>query len=346
MSEIRIESFSHLEGPVETFLALPRAIEGLTENQAEAEAAGTRSLLDPANTYYRNASSRCFLAYRGDRPVGRLTAFHNELLVEKEGPYGLVGHFACKDDVGAARALIDAAGAWLAEVGLKWMRGPMAGDIWHRWRFMTRGFDTTSFPGEPRQPEYYPRLFLACGFATVRTYSTKRIEDLPAQLKRFRFEPALAKKRGITFRTFDKERWDEDVHALYVLCQHSFASSWSVTPTTEEEFANIYNRWLHRVGPDEILLAEDSAGKVVGLGLSMAKPADTLNIRTLAVLPEYSGYGIGQAITAELYRRAIDKGMVAVHHCLMGPTTPPQRWDHGHGRVTREYAMYERGIGG
>jgi len=48
---------------------------------------------------------------------------------------------------------------------------------------------------------------------------------------------------------------------------------------------------------------------------------------------------------AELYRRAIDKGMHAVHHCLMGPTTPPQRWDHGHGRVTREYAMYERGIG-
>jgi len=221
----------------------------------------------------------------------------------------------------------------------------MAGDIWHRWRFMIRGFETSPFPGEPRQPEYYARLFLACGFSTVRTYCTKRIDDLEAQLARFRTEPALARKRGISFRGFDRSRWQEDVRGLFLLCQHSFASSWSVTPTTEEEFDDIYNRWLTRVGPDEILLAEDPGGNVVGLGLAIAAPADTVNLRTLAVVPEHSGYGLGKAIAAEIYRRAIAAGLTAAHHCLMGPSTPPQRWDHGHGRVTREYAMYQRGIG-
>ncbi len=344
MSHITVEAFSHLDGPVEEFLALPQRIEGLNEDQARAERAGTRALLDPANTYYQNASSRSFLARKDGRTAGRLTAFHNNFLVEKEGPYGLVGHFACEDDVDVAGALFSAGAEWLGQRGMKWLRGPMNGDIWHRWRLMTRGFDTTRFPGEPRQPEYYVRLFLNNGFETVRTYSTKRIEDLKAQLERFRLEPILAKKRGITMRSFDQNRWKEDIHGLFLLCQYAFASTWSVTPTTEEEFTDIYNRWLRRVGPDQILLAEDSSGKVVGLGLAVVAPPDTLNIRTLAVLPEQSGYGLGKAIAAELYERAIANGLTAAHHCLMGPDMPTRRWDHGHARVTREYAVFERGI--
>ncbi len=345
MAEVHVESFAHLTGPVEDFLALPQKVEGLNEHQAAAERAGTESLLDPANTYYRNAESRCFIAYADGRPAGRLVAFHNRFLVEQEGPVGLVGLFACEDDPEVASALVSAAAAWLGERGLKVMRGPMAGDIWHRWRFMIRGFDTPPFPGEPRQPEYYVRLWVESGFANIRTYCTKRIDDLEAQLASFRVEPELARRRGITMRSFDPGRWEEDIHGLFVLCQHAFASTWSVTPTTEEEFTNIYNRWLRRVGPEHIILADDPDGKVVGLGLAVVKPADTLNIRTLAVLPEQSGIGLGKAIAAELYRRAITAGMKAVHHCLMGPDMPTLRWDRGRGVVTREYAMFERGIG-
>ncbi len=345
MARIEIESFAHLEDPVEAFLALPQRIEGLGEGQAAVKRGGTRSLLDPENTYYQNAESRCFLAVRDGEPAGRIAAFFNRPLAEKEGPIGLVGLFACEDDVEVARALVEAAGRWLGEKGLKVMRGPMAGDIWHRWRFMVRGFDTEPFPGEPRNPEHYPRLFLDLGFARVRTYCTKRIEDLEGQLGRFRIEPELARRRGISMRSFDPGRWAEDVHGLYLLCQHAFASTWSVTPTTEEEFTAIYDRWLRRVGPEHIILADDPEGNVVGLGLAVVRPSDTLNIRTLAVLPEQSGIGLGKAIAAELYRRAIMSGMKAVHHCLMGPDMPTLRWDRGHGVATREYAMFERGIG-
>jgi hypothetical protein len=49
-----------------------------------------------------------------------------------------------------------------------------------------------------------------------------------------------------------------------------------------------------------------------------------------------------QAIAAELYERAIAAVQNKVHHCQMAPNTPPQLWDRGHGRVTRDYTMYER----
>ena len=345
MGDLRVESFAHRDGPLEDFLEIPRRVEGLGERSAPAERRSTAALLDPSSTYYRNGTSRCFIAFRGNEAVGRIAAFHNRLLKEKGGTIGLVGLFACQDDREAARVLIKASADWLREAGIAVMRGPMAGDIWHRWRFMTRGFDTVPFPGEPRQPAFYPELFLSCGFAPVRVYSTKLIEDLPAQLARFRAAMRLNERRGYTFRHLNSERWSDDMNCLYELCQHSFAVTWSMTPTTVEEVADIYDHWLTRVGSNEILLAEDSEGVVCGLGLAVAGPEDTLNIRTIAVLPEHCGCGLGQAIAAELYKRAITSRKKRVHHCLMGPMTQPQRWDHGHARVTREYSMYERAIG-
>jgi hypothetical protein len=140
-----VESFPPREAPIAEFFSLPQRIEGLSDPPARAEVAGTRALLDPANTYYRNADSRSFVVSRAGTPVGRITAFHNRLLGGEHRRYGLVGLFACDNDVPAARALVEAASAWLAERGLDAMRGPMAGDIWHRWRFMTRGFATAPF---------------------------------------------------------------------------------------------------------------------------------------------------------------------------------------------------------
>ncbi len=345
MAEYRVESFTPRETPIADFFALPQRIEGLSDHQARAEAAGTRALLVPGNTYYRNADSRSFVVRRGDAPVGRLTAFHNRLLGGEHRRFGLVGLFACENDAAAARSLVDAASTWLAGQGLDAMRGPMAGDIWHRWRFMTRGFTTAPFPGEPRNPEHYPELFNACGFAAVRTFSTKTISDLEAQLALLSVAADLNARRGLSFRSIDAASWEQDLRHVYELCRHSFASHWSVSESTAEEFADIYNRWLRRCGPENIVLALDPSSAVVGLGLSMLGPADTLNIRTIAVLPHVSGFGLGQAIVAEHYRRAIAAGLTRVQHCLMGPTTPPQFWDRGLGQVTREYTMYERSTG-
>jgi hypothetical protein len=342
--DLEIRSFAHLEGPSEDFLKLPRAVEGLDDDQAAAEEAGTRALLDERNTYWHNAEARSFLVSREGRVVARLTAFHNRSLVEKGRTVGLVGLFSGVNDSGAVQALVEGVSDWFRARGVGKLRGPMAGDIWHRWRFMTRGFETTPFPGEPRQPAYYPELFLAAGFSPVRRYTSKRIDDLEAQLALFGTAEALNRKRGFRFRGLDRSRWEDELESLWQLCSHSFATTWCVTPTTREEFFDIYDRWLRRVGPDSIRLALDRDRRVAGLGLAVTSPEDTLNIRTIAVLPDQHGYGLGQAIAAELYRRALESGQKTVHHCLMGPLTPPQRYDHGLGVVTREYEMYERSI--
>ncbi len=344
MSEIRVAGFPHFEGAIDDFLGLPGKIEGLSENQAAAEMSGAKAMIDPGNTFYRNGSSCNFVAYRDGEPVGRLTAFQNLMLHGDQAQHGLVGLFCCENNTDSTDALMQQAVVWLKEKGLTMMRGPMNGDIWHRWRFMTRGFETVPFPGEPRQPDYYPSLFTGVGFAPVRTYSTKLISDLPAQLAKLSKSAQYNAKRGITYRNLDRDKWASELVTMFQLCRHSFAENWGVTETTESEFVDIYNRWLKRSGPEQIVYAQDKSGAVVGLGLAMLSPADTINLKTIAILPGQSGFGLGKAIAAELYQRGIDSGLKKAQHCLIGPMTPVQKWDQGLGMVTREYTIYERSI--
>lgn len=345
MSTIKVESFNYLEGPhAEAFLRLPQAVEELSEASAKAERAGTEALLNSKNTYYTHGAVKNFVAYRDGKAVGRVSAFDNSLLPSSPR-YGLVGLFCSINDNEVAVELINSAATCFSERGITMMRGPMAADIWHRWRFMIKGFEEKPFPGEPRQPEYYPQLFLAAGFNPVRISSTKEVTNLKEMLKQLKKADEFNQKRGIAFRTFDHAKLDTELPILYQLCRHSFANNWGVTDTTEEEFRDIYTRWLGRVGSEQIVFAIDSNdnNRVVGLGFAVGQK-DTMNIRTIAVLPAHCGFGVGQAVSAELYRRAIASGMKKVHHCTMGPNSPTQRWDKGVGIVTRQYAMYERAI--
>jgi hypothetical protein len=78
--------------------------------------------------FYEKSRSRSFLAVRGGRAVGRITAIVNAGHVERHGEQrGFFGFFECDDDHAAAKALFEAAGDWLqsfvegnAELRLRW----------------------------------------------------------------------------------------------------------------------------------------------------------------------------------------------------------------------------------
>ena len=342
--DFRIESFSHHDGPFEDYLSLPRRLENRTDAQADAERAGTTALLNPKSNYYQYGSSKNFIAYRSDRPVGRITAFYNRLIRDHRSRYGLVGLFACEDDPEAARGLVSLAAGWLSDLGVEMLRGPMAGDIWHRWRFMTRGFDSEPFPGEPRQPAHYPELFIKAGFAPIRVYSTKRITHLPPVLNRLEQAAEQNRKRGIHFRRFNFDDMQEEMQRMFSLCLHSFQNYWAASDITEQQFLSLYTRWFTRIKPNHVLFVMDRDNAIVGMGLGLLAPADTLNIKSVAVLPNQYGFGLGQAIAAKLYRDAMDSGVKVMQHCLMDPWSPEQRWDGGTGEVTREYTLFERAL--
>src|SRR3712207_891250 len=84
-----------------------------------------RRLLDRRHPFHRHAEVELFLARRRGAVVGRIAAIVNHRHVDVHAePVGFFGFFECADDPAVAAALLDRAGRWLAERGMRAMRGP------------------------------------------------------------------------------------------------------------------------------------------------------------------------------------------------------------------------------
>jgi len=305
----------------------------------------------PANPFFQVGTARHFLALEGDRPVGRVTAIRNGRLETREGPVGLLGFFECEPDLAVAGRLLTAAVAHLGAAGLRIVRAPVEFDPWHRHHFMIQGFDEAPLLLEPYNKPYYPPFFLSFGFREAARSFSKQVSDLPGVLERLLPSHAGALARGFRFRSLQGEPLGPALHLLYRLAMGACAGKPGYTEISEGEFLTLYGGAGVRLDPDLVLMAESREGEPVGFVLSFPNTVPpqagsngdlpALNIITVGILPPYRGMGLGKALMAEVYRRALRKGYRSAHHCLIPEGSPAAAFDAGLGRVHKRYALYE-----
>src|SRR5262249_18177010 len=131
--------------------------------------------------FYRYGRRQLFLCEADGHLAGRIAASINPKLVDPAGSvYGQLGYFECVDDAAVAESLIRAGIDWLGAQGARHVLRPMNGGAHRSHRFMTRGFDRDPFLFEPRNPEYYPKLFAHCGFMPVHRWFSYELNRDPA----------------------------------------------------------------------------------------------------------------------------------------------------------------------
>ena len=108
----------------------------LWRNQAELTG------IAPHPFYERNKVA-LFLAYRGAHVVGRVAAIVNHSHNELHEPRGFVGFFECEDCQETANGLFDAARDWLANQGLRTLRGPANPSMNYECGLLVDGFDSS-----------------------------------------------------------------------------------------------------------------------------------------------------------------------------------------------------------
>ncbi|UCF89166.1 MAG: hypothetical protein JSV70_02660 [bacterium] len=151
--------------------------------------------------FYRKEgnSHRKFIATSGGRVLGRVAAMVNSEMKTGDGEQvGTVGFFECVNDRHVAAGLLDASLRWLTlEMGVSHVWGPMNFDIWHGYRFMTRGFDRDLFYGEPCNKPYYPDLFERSGFQPVYKWDSLEIEGRQRMEKMIKSASMVRASRGL-----------------------------------------------------------------------------------------------------------------------------------------------------
>ena len=126
-------------------------------------------LLDPKkNPWFLHAKAQLWLAERGGRPVGRISAQVDQLVQEHMEPgTGQWGLFEALD-AEAAQALIATAEQWLRNEGMTRALGPVSISIWDEPGLLIEGFEQSPMVMMGHHRPEYRAWIEAAGYAKAR----------------------------------------------------------------------------------------------------------------------------------------------------------------------------------
>jgi len=255
---------------------------------------------------------------------------------------GLIGHYAAAD-ARAAAAVLSAACAELARRGCTLAVGPMDGSTWRRYRLLTgRGAEPPFFL-EPDNPDDWPGHFESQGFTPLARYVSALHEDLG---RSWTASPAA---EAFAFRPLAPGRIDAELRRLWRVSTRAFTDNFLYTPIGEAEFRAMYRRLLPLVRPELVLFAERD-GEAAGFCFALpdrlqalrGEAVDTVIVKTVAVLPEWRGRGLGGALIARVGAAALRLGLRRSIHALMHEDNPSRKIGGGLLRDFRRYTLYGR----
>lgn len=332
--------------------------------------------LSPDFPFYqkpRNAH-RHFVAEVRGACVGRLSAMINTDLHDADGtPVGTIGFFECVDDYGVAEDLLHAATQWLRdERDIRRIWGPMNFDIWHEYRFMTRGFDLKPFYGEPYNKQYYPAFFDHYGFTAKQQWESFDYggrEDLETILDHFAPRYRQFVEKGYHFVHFGKHGHGEDLRRLHIALAQSFSSFLGFTPLSFAEFEGLFTRFQYALHPRLFTFIYDGQDNLAGFagaildmsdGLRAMRGKDHLRARLRFLFHRRRAHrilfyligatpgngarhaGLGSAAVYYIVREVLSAGYDCLMPALIACGARSRAWAGGSAvPAPRQYTLYE-----
>lgn len=260
---------------------------------------------------------------------------------------GALGHFFA-DAPEPASAILDTACAWLAERGATLAVGPLDGNTWRRYRFVTESSGRPPFLLEPANPPDYPSWFEAAGFTALARYRSFLLPDLSQADPRLERTLKRLHANGVRIRSLDPSRFEDDLRALYAVSLRSFSDNFLYTPLDEASFLAQYRPFRERLDPRFVLLAEQG-GQPAGFSFSYPDPLGppsgeppTLIVKTVAVLPGRAYAGLGAALVALTGQAAAQVGYRQAIHALIHDANVSGNTSAKSGHAFRRYTLFAR----
>jgi hypothetical protein len=223
--------------------------------------------------FHKHSSLQTFLAYDGDKVVGRIAAIfntnHNTFNNVSDGFFGF---FESENNQETANLLFDTAITWLKEKGAKTIVGPVNPSTNETCGLLIKGFDKSPVVMMTYNPEYYITLLENAGFkkqtdllawywdgANYNDKSLRMLDMLQDRLKR---------NSNITIRKINLKNFKQEADALRDVYNKAWDKNLGFFPMTNEEFDYTAKDLKMILDPDFALVAEQD-GKIVGFGVAI-----------------------------------------------------------------------------
>lgn len=231
-----------------------------------------RELIDgiKTNPWFEHGRAKLWLAIRDGKPIGRISAQLDRLVLEHMGPgVGHWGMFECIDDPEVANRLLDTAETWLRENGMTESMGPLSLSIWDEPGLLVSGFDRAPTVMMGHHLAYYAPLIEARGYAGVKdlhTYELRIDKPFPDIVQRI---VAASEKSGkVKTREVDKSKFDQEAAIILDILNDSWSTNWGFVPLTPLEVAHVGKKLKPIVYEDMIRIAEID-GEPVGFLIAL-----------------------------------------------------------------------------
>jgi GNAT superfamily N-acetyltransferase len=337
-----------------------------------------KSTLDPSsNAFFEHGDMQLFLAKDASgAAVGRIAGIVNGMHLQKyDDDTGFFGFFECVEEYAVAEALLDAAADWLREQGLWHMRGPANPSLNDTAGLLVDGFEFYPSVLMPYNPPYHEDFLLRYGFDRIMTMWSFYAHVKYAKTERLRRGTDIARRRtpGLTLRTLDVDRFEEEVQVVREIYNEAWSDNWGHVPMTEAEFDQLVGELEQIVDPNIVFFVEHE-GEPVGFSVSLPDINEVLrhvpggrlfplglprlllhmrysvkNFRMplMGVRPEYQGKGIDAMLILATIEGALPNGYVGCETSWILDTNERllNMIDTIGATQDKEYAMFEFEMG-
>lgn len=265
-------------------------------------------------------------------------------------PTGAIGHYAANDESFGEAALQHACRE-LRSRGCELAVGPMDGNTWRRYRFVTERGTAKPFFLEPDNPDEYPIQFARHGFETLASY----VSEINAHIASRRPEVGSLREKlaalGVTLGPLDMDNADSDLDGIYRVVCESFRNAFMYTPLDRDCFRRMYAPLLQSVEPRLMLVARQY-GEIVGfifappdiLQKSYCESVDTVVLKTVAILPRKELSGLGRVLIVEVMANAVAMGFTSAISALMHEDNPSQKISSSCAGPMRRYSLFAKAL--
>lgn len=336
-----------------------------------------RERIDPKRgVFFKRGAAELFIAWRDGEPVGTVSAAEDREENDVRHSHECVfGFFNFVDDYAVMEALLASVRAWALARGLDALIGPFNLDYEDSYGILVDGRDRPPVLLCGHTPPYYLGFVERYGFEPLRGDNIAYALDLqtpnPSLDELARVAERLRKRRRYVVRPADLKHWEAELERIYVLLNIALAHLPDYRTWPREVVFSSMAPFRNFADPELILFAEDG-DKTVGwlpglpnlnealihvdglrhpwdylkLAYYMRRHTECLTVKSVLVLPEYWGRGVGMLMFDEMIHRARERGYKWIDASLTSADNPttPQLGERFQTKLYKRYRVYRLSI--
>jgi GNAT superfamily N-acetyltransferase len=225
------------------------------------------------NAFFSHGEAEYFLARRGGKVVGRITAQVNHAFNDyQKKNWGWFGFLELEDDQEVLEALLAAAAGWLRERGRERMVGPADFSMNEESGILIEGFELRPMIKQPWHPPYYQQRMEQAGMDKAMDLLMWKLEvEDRAKVLPVIWELAdkVQSEHGIRVRQMRRRQLRKDMDSFAEVYNAAWSENWDFVPYSKKDL-DAYAQEI-QLGFDKhwcFIAEKEDTGEVVGMAMT------------------------------------------------------------------------------